>query len=159
MGCNVGESKKRAKSTWWECVTPILPPGALPSSSYLLCSVHAGVTLPVAPAKPTAQLGPFGDGNKAPASLCRHSALQTLADIPGATETHARWDVPPPSQLLYGALPSGYPSSQKLTGKVHVGDHGGLLAGCGGTGRRPGIRMAAGHDSYGAGYWGWYEVG
>ncbi|XP_072725129.1 myomegalin isoform X6 [Ciconia boyciana] len=75
----------------------------------------AGVTLPVAPAKPTAPMGPFGEGSKAPASLCQHGTLQSLAEIPGATETRALWDVPPPSQLLYGALPSGYPSSQKLT--------------------------------------------
>ncbi|KAM6396620.1 myomegalin [Pluvialis apricaria] len=79
--------------------------------------------LPVAPAKPTAPLGPFGEGSKAPASLCQHSALQSLAEIPGATETRARWDVPPPSQLLYGALPSGYPSSQKLTGADLLEEH------------------------------------
>ncbi|XP_050757109.1 myomegalin isoform X4 [Gymnogyps californianus] len=81
------------------------------------------VTLPVAPGKPTAPLGPFGEGSKAPASLCRHSALQSLADIPGTTETHALWDVPPPSQPLYGALPSGYPSSQKLTGADLLEEH------------------------------------
>ncbi|XP_075364184.1 myomegalin isoform X4 [Mycteria americana] len=73
------------------------------------------VTLPVAPAKPAVPMGPFGEGSKAPASLCQHGTLQSLAEIPGATETRALWDVPPPSQLLYGALPSGYPSSQKLT--------------------------------------------
>ncbi|KAM6265265.1 myomegalin isoform 2-T2 [Spheniscus humboldti] len=78
------------------------------------------VTLPVAPAKPTAPLGPFGEGSKAPASLCRHGTLQSLAEIPGTTKTRALWDIPPPSQLLYGALPLGYPSRQKLTGKVRA---------------------------------------
>lgn len=125
LGCTVGQSKKEAKSTWQERVTPILPPCSLPSSSSPLCPVHAGVTLPVAPAKPSAPLGPFREGSKAPASLCRHGALQNLADIPGATETRTLWDAPPPGQPLYGALPSGYPSSQKLTGKVRVADHGG----------------------------------
>ncbi|KAM6078568.1 LOW QUALITY PROTEIN: myomegalin-like [Theristicus caerulescens] len=81
------------------------------------------VTLPVAPAKPTAPLGPFGEGSKAPASLCRHSTLQSLAEIPAATETHALWDVPLSGQLLYGALPSGYPSSQKLTGADLLEEH------------------------------------
>lgn len=146
-GCTVGQSEKGAKSTWRECVTPNLPPCSLPSFSSLLCLVRAGVTLPVAPAKPTAPLGPFGEGSKAPASLCRHGTLQSLAEIPGATKTRALWDIPPPSQLLYGALPLGYPSSQKLTGKVHAGEHGGIPAGCGGTGRRPVTRMAAGHGS------------
>lgn len=89
--------------------------------------MRVGVTLPVAPAKSTAPLGPFGEGSKAPALLCQHSALQNLAEIPGATETRALWDMPPPGQLLYGALPSGYPSSQKLTGKVHVAEYGGIL--------------------------------
>ncbi|XP_075012751.1 myomegalin isoform X4 [Calonectris borealis] len=83
----------------------------------------AGVTLPVAPAKPTAPLGPFGEGSKAPASLCRHGALQSLAEIPGATEAHPIWDVPPPGRPLYGALPSGYPSSQKLTGADLLEEH------------------------------------
>ncbi|XP_052656525.1 myomegalin-like isoform X5 [Harpia harpyja] len=83
----------------------------------------AGVTLPMAPAKPTAPLGPFGEGSKAPASLCRHGALQSLAEIPRASETHALWDVPPPSRPLYGALPSGYPSGQKLTGADLLEEH------------------------------------
>ncbi|XP_052656522.1 myomegalin-like isoform X2 [Harpia harpyja] len=82
-----------------------------------------GVTLPMAPAKPTAPLGPFGEGSKAPASLCRHGALQSLAEIPRASETHALWDVPPPSRPLYGALPSGYPSGQKLTGADLLEEH------------------------------------
>ncbi|KAM6343597.1 myomegalin-like [Alca torda] len=81
------------------------------------------VTLPVAPAKPSAPLVPFGEGSKAPTSLCRHGALQNLADIPGATETRTLWDVPPPGQPLYGALPSGYPSSQKLTGADLLEEH------------------------------------
>ncbi|XP_049665351.1 myomegalin isoform X1 [Accipiter gentilis] len=83
----------------------------------------AGVTLPMASAKPTAPLGPFGEGSKAPASLCRHSALQSLAEVPRASETRALWDVPPPSQPLYGALPSGYPSGQKLTGADLLEEH------------------------------------
>ncbi|XP_071607334.1 myomegalin isoform X3 [Heliangelus exortis] len=82
-----------------------------------------GVTLPVAPAKPTASLGPFGEGSKAPGSLCPHSTLQSLAKIPGATKPHALWDVPPPGQMLYGALPLGYPSSQKLTGADLLEEH------------------------------------
>ncbi|KAM9280114.1 myomegalin [Cariama cristata] len=81
------------------------------------------VTLPVAPAKPTAPLGPFGEGSKAPASLCRHGVLQSLAEIPGATETRTLWNVPPASRPLYGALPSGYPSSQKLTGADLLEEH------------------------------------
>ncbi|XP_075567033.1 LOW QUALITY PROTEIN: myomegalin [Pelecanus crispus] len=81
------------------------------------------VTLPVAPAKPTAPLGPFGEGSKAPASVCRHGTLQSLAEIPGATKTHAAWDVSPPNRPLYGALPSGYPSSQKLTGADLLEEH------------------------------------
>lgn len=101
----------------------------------------------MASAKPTAPLGPFGEGSKAPASLCRHSALQSLAEVPRASETRALWDVPPPSQPLYGALPSGYPSGQKLTGKIHAGEHGAILAGCGGTRRRPSTRMAVGYGS------------
>ncbi|XP_009318973.1 PREDICTED: myomegalin-like [Pygoscelis adeliae] len=82
-----------------------------------------GVTLPMAPAKPTAPLGPFGEGSKAPASLCRHGTLQSLAEIPGATKTRALWDIPPPGQPLYGALPLGYPSSQKLTGADLLEEH------------------------------------
>ncbi|XP_009998213.1 PREDICTED: myomegalin-like [Chaetura pelagica] len=81
------------------------------------------VRLPVAPAKPTAPLGPFREGSKAPVSLCQHGMLQSLAEIPGATETRALWDQPPPSQLLSGALPSGYPSSQKLTGADLLEEH------------------------------------
>ncbi|NXX17199.1 MYOME protein, partial [Podargus strigoides] len=81
------------------------------------------VTLPVAPAKPTAPLGPFGEGSKAPASLCRHGTLQSLAETPGATKTRTLWDIPPPGQPLYGALPSGYPSSQKLTGADLLEEH------------------------------------
>lgn len=145
MGLHCWAEREGGKSTWCECVIPILPPCSLLSSSSLFCPVCAGVTLPVAPAKPAAPLGPFGEGSKAPASLCQHSTLQSLAEIPGTTKTHALWDVPPPGQPLYGALPSGYPSSQKLTGKVHAGEHGGIPAGRGGTGRRPGTRMAPGH--------------
>ncbi|NXN45612.1 MYOME protein, partial [Rhinoptilus africanus] len=81
------------------------------------------VRLPVAPAKPSAPLGPFGEGGKAPPSLCGHGALQNLAEIPGATATRTLWDVPPPSRPLYGALPSGYPSSQKLTGADLLEEH------------------------------------
>ncbi|XP_074762926.1 myomegalin isoform X2 [Athene noctua] len=81
------------------------------------------VTLSMAPAKPTAPLGPFGEGSKAPALLCQHGALQSLAEIPGATETRALRDVPPPGQLLDGALPSGYPSSQRLTGADLLEEH------------------------------------
>ncbi|XP_074007325.1 myomegalin isoform X1 [Numenius arquata] len=81
------------------------------------------VMLPMAPAKPTAPLGPFGEGSKAPASLCRHGALQNLADIPGATKTRTLWDITPPSRTLYGALPSGYPSNQKLTGADLLEEH------------------------------------
>uniref|UniRef100_A0A8C5TW97 Myomegalin n=1 Tax=Malurus cyaneus samueli TaxID=2593467 RepID=A0A8C5TW97_9PASS len=58
--------------------------------------------------------------------FCRHGALQGLAELPGATNTHTLWDVPPPGQLLYGALPLGYPSSQKLTGMVCVGEYWGM---------------------------------
>jgi len=136
-GCTVGQSKKGARSTWRDWVTPILPPCSLLSFSSLLCPVRAAVTLPVAPAKPAAPLGPLGEGSKAPASLCQHDVLQSLPEIPGATETRAHWDVPCPGRLLHGALPSGYASSQKLTGKVHAGEHGGIPAGCGGTGRSP----------------------
>ncbi|XP_068879849.1 myomegalin isoform X3 [Aphelocoma coerulescens] len=81
------------------------------------------VTLPMAPAKPTVPLGPFGEGSKAPASFCQHGALQGLAELSGATDTRALWDVPPPGQLLYGALPLGYPSSQKLTGADLLEEH------------------------------------
>ncbi|NXC20642.1 MYOME protein, partial [Corythaeola cristata] len=81
------------------------------------------VTLPVAPAKPTAPVGPFGEGSKAPASLCQHGALQSLAEPPRAAETCTLWDVPAPGQPLYGALPSGYPSSQKLTGADLLEEH------------------------------------
>ncbi|KAM6305704.1 myomegalin-like [Aegotheles albertisi] len=81
------------------------------------------VTLPVAPAKPTAPLGPFGEGSKAPSSLCHHGVLQSLAEIPVATEPRALWDTPPPGQLLYGALPLGYPSNQKLTGADLLEEH------------------------------------
>ncbi|XP_017585162.1 PREDICTED: myomegalin isoform X10 [Corvus brachyrhynchos] len=81
------------------------------------------VTLPMAPAKPTVPLGPFGEGSKAPASFCRHGALQGLAELPGATNTHTLWDVPPPGQLFYGALPLGYPSNQKLTGADLLEEH------------------------------------
>ncbi|XP_065505111.1 putative neuroblastoma breakpoint family member 8 isoform X2 [Caloenas nicobarica] len=83
----------------------------------------ADVTLPAAPAKPTAQLGPFGEGSKAPASLCCHGVLQSSAGPPGATETRTLWDIPPPGQPLYGALPLGYPSSQKLTGADLLEEH------------------------------------
>ncbi|XP_041885704.1 myomegalin-like isoform X6 [Corvus kubaryi] len=97
------------------------------ASEYSQCheepAQHAGVTLPMAPAKPTVPLGPFGEGSKAPASFCRHGALQGLAELPGATDTRTLWDVPPPGQLLYGALPLGYPSSQKLTGADLLEEH------------------------------------
>lgn len=102
---------------------PILPPCSLSFSSSPLCLVCAGVTLPMAPAKPTVPLGPFGEGSKAPASFCPHGALQGLAELPGATHSRTLWDVPPPGQLLWGTLPLGCPSGQKLTGKVHVGKH------------------------------------
>ncbi|KAM6262086.1 LOW QUALITY PROTEIN: myomegalin-like [Porphyrio hochstetteri] len=81
------------------------------------------VTLPVAPAKSTAPLGLYGEGSKAPALLCQHGALQNLAETPGTTQTRTLWDVPPPSQPLYGALPTGYPSSQKLTGADLLEEH------------------------------------
>ncbi|XP_040421900.1 myomegalin-like isoform X4 [Cygnus olor] len=82
-----------------------------------------GVTLPVATAKPTASLGPFGEGGKPAASLCQHGALQSLAKAPGASETRVLWDVPAPGRPLNGALPSGYPSSQKLTGADLLEEH------------------------------------
>ncbi|XP_064283568.1 myomegalin isoform X10 [Passer domesticus] len=82
------------------------------------------VTLPMAPAKPTVPLGPFGEGSKAPAPFCRHGALQGPAELPGATDTRGLWDVPPPGQLLYGgALPAGYPCGQKLTGADLLEEH------------------------------------
>ncbi|XP_054142326.1 myomegalin isoform X4 [Melozone crissalis] len=76
------------------------------------------VTLPMAPAKPTVPLGPFGEGSKAPASFCRHGALQGPAELP-----RGLWDVPPAGQLLYGALPPGYPCGQKLTGADLLEEH------------------------------------
>ncbi|XP_054239892.1 myomegalin-like isoform X2 [Indicator indicator] len=79
------------------------------------------VPLPVAPAKPTVALGPFGESSKAPALPCPHGVLQSLAESPGAS--HTLWDVPPPSQPLYGALPSGYPSNQKLSGADLLEEH------------------------------------
>ncbi|NXS25489.1 MYOME protein, partial [Mystacornis crossleyi] len=81
------------------------------------------VTLPMAAAKPIVPMGPFGEGSKAPASFCRRGALQGLAELPRATDTRALWDVPPPGQLLYGALPLGCPSSQKLTGADLLEEH------------------------------------
>ncbi|XP_021260425.1 myomegalin-like isoform X5 [Numida meleagris] len=72
------------------------------------------VTLPTA--KPTASLGPFGEGSKPAASLCQHGALQSLSKPP------ALWDVPAAGRL-YGALPSGCPSSQKLTGADLLEEH------------------------------------
>ncbi|XP_047936204.2 myomegalin isoform X2 [Anser cygnoides] len=81
------------------------------------------VTLPVATAKPTASLGPFGEGGKPAASLCQHGALQSPAKAPGASETRVLWDVPAPGRPLNGALPSGYPSSQKLTGADLLEEH------------------------------------
>ncbi|XP_029818145.1 myomegalin-like isoform X1 [Manacus vitellinus] len=81
------------------------------------------VALPVAPAKPMVPLGPFGEGSKAPASFCQHSALQSLAELPGATSARVLWDVPPPGQTPYGALPLGCTSSQKLTGADLLEEH------------------------------------
>ncbi|XP_061859147.1 myomegalin [Colius striatus] len=78
------------------------------------------VTLPLAPAKSTVPLGPFGEGSTAPVSLCHHGVLPSLAEAPGATNTRSPWDV---AQSLYGALPSGYPSSQKLTGADLLEEH------------------------------------
>ncbi|XP_057267168.1 myomegalin [Pezoporus wallicus] len=75
--------------------------------------------LPMAPAKPTAPLGPFREGSKVPAAPCRHGALQS----PRATETRTLWDIPSPGQPLYRALPSGYPSIQKLTGADLLEEH------------------------------------
>ncbi|XP_031451576.1 myomegalin-like isoform X2 [Phasianus colchicus] len=71
-------------------------------------------TLPTA--KPTALLGPFGEGSKPAASVCQHGALQSLSKPP------ALWDMPAAGQL-YGALPSGCPSSQKLTGAELLEEH------------------------------------
>ncbi|XP_059333746.1 myomegalin isoform X3 [Ammospiza nelsoni] len=76
------------------------------------------VTLPMAPAKPTVPLGPFGEGSKAPASFCQHGALQGPAELP-----RGLWEVPPAGQLLYGALPPGYPCGQKLTGADLLEEH------------------------------------
>ncbi|XP_064310742.1 myomegalin isoform X5 [Phalacrocorax carbo] len=81
------------------------------------------VTLPTAPAKPTAPLSSFGEGSKGPALLCRHSALQSLAETPGTTEPRSLWDIPAPGHPIYGALPLGYPSSQKLTGADLLEEH------------------------------------
>ncbi|XP_027752341.1 myomegalin-like isoform X11 [Empidonax traillii] len=81
------------------------------------------VALPVAPAKPTVPLGPFGEGGKAPSSFCPHSALQSLAELPGATSARVLWEVPPPSQTPYGTLPSGCTSSHKLTGADLLEEH------------------------------------
>ncbi|XP_021401602.2 myomegalin isoform X1 [Lonchura striata] len=81
------------------------------------------VTLPMAPAKPTVPLGPFGEGSKAPASFCHHGALQGPAELPGASSTRGLWDVPPPGQPLYGALPPGHLSGQKLTGADLLEEH------------------------------------
>ncbi|XP_061307817.1 myomegalin [Pezoporus flaviventris] len=75
--------------------------------------------LPMAPAKPTAPLSPFREGSKVPAAPCRHGALQS----PRATETRTLWDIPSPGQPLYRALPSGYPSIQKLTGADLLEEH------------------------------------
>ncbi|XP_065599856.1 myomegalin isoform X2 [Cyrtonyx montezumae] len=71
-------------------------------------------TLPTA--KPAASLGLFGEGSKQAASLCQHGALQSLSKPP------ALWDVPAAAQL-HGALPSGCPSSQKLTGADLLEEH------------------------------------
>ncbi|XP_015724854.1 myomegalin-like isoform X2 [Coturnix japonica] len=72
------------------------------------------VTLPTA--KPTASLGPFGEAGKPAASLCQHGTLQNLFKPP------ALWDVPA-AVRLYGTLPSGCPSSQKLTGADLLEEH------------------------------------
>nr|XP_041573879.1 myomegalin isoform X9 [Taeniopygia guttata] len=81
------------------------------------------VTLPMAPAKPTVPLGPFGEGSKAPASFCQHGALQGPAELPGAADTRALWDMPLPPQPLCGALPAGHLSGQKLTGADLLEEH------------------------------------
>uniref|UniRef100_A0A8C5IJ03 Phosphodiesterase 4D interacting protein n=1 Tax=Junco hyemalis TaxID=40217 RepID=A0A8C5IJ03_JUNHY len=92
------------------------------ASEYSQCheepAQHTGVTLPMAPAKPSVPLGPFGEGSKAPASFCRHGALQGPAELP-----RGLWDVPPAGQLLYGALAPGYPCGQKLTGADLLEEH------------------------------------
>ncbi|XP_059333745.1 myomegalin isoform X2 [Ammospiza nelsoni] len=92
------------------------------ASEYSQCheepAQHTGVTLPMAPAKPTVPLGPFGEGSKAPASFCQHGALQGPAELP-----RGLWEVPPAGQLLYGALPPGYPCGQKLTGADLLEEH------------------------------------
>lgn len=116
VSCTDGHSKKHVARGF---VIPILPCPLLSSSSPL-CPVCAGVTLPTA--KPTASLGPFGEGSKPAASLCQHGALQTLSKPP------ALWDVPAAGRL-YGTLPSGCPSSQKLTGMKCVGSLGTALLG------------------------------
>ncbi|XP_069718516.1 myomegalin isoform X1 [Phaenicophaeus curvirostris] len=82
-----------------------------------------GVTLPMAPTKPTAPLGPLDEGGKAPPALCRHGELQSLAEPSRATEARDLWDVPGPGRLLYGALCSGCPSSHKLTGADLLEEH------------------------------------
>ncbi|NXY51313.1 MYOME protein, partial [Ceuthmochares aereus] len=81
------------------------------------------VTLPMAPTKPTAPLGPLDEGSKAAPLLCRHRELQSLAEPSRATEARGLWDVPAPGWPLYGALRSGYPSSQKLTGADLLEEH------------------------------------
>ncbi|XP_030135605.4 myomegalin isoform X2 [Taeniopygia guttata] len=81
------------------------------------------VTLPMAPAKPTVPLGPFGEGSKAPASFCQHGALQGPAELPGAADTRTLWDMPLPPQPLCGALPAGHLSGQKLTGADLLEEH------------------------------------
>ncbi|XP_053840534.1 myomegalin-like isoform X4 [Vidua macroura] len=95
------------------------------ASEYSQCheepTQHAGVTLPMAPAKPTVLPGPFGEGSKAPASFCQHRALQGPAELPAASDSRGPWDVP--GQLLCGALPAGYPSGQKLTGADLLEEH------------------------------------
>ncbi|XP_057886289.1 myomegalin isoform X3 [Melospiza georgiana] len=92
------------------------------ASEYSQCheepAQHTGVTLPMAPAKPTVPLGPFGAGSKAPAPFCQHGALQGPAELP-----RGLWDVPPAGQLLCGALPAGYPCGQKLTGADLLEEH------------------------------------
>nr|XP_030135610.3 myomegalin isoform X7 [Taeniopygia guttata] len=97
------------------------------ASEYSQCqeepAQHAGVTLPMAPAKPTVPLGPFGEGSKAPASFCQHGALQGPAELPGAADTRALWDMPLPPQPLCGALPAGHLSGQKLTGADLLEEH------------------------------------
>ncbi|XP_064575387.1 myomegalin isoform X3 [Zonotrichia leucophrys gambelii] len=92
------------------------------ASEYSQCheepAQHTGVTLPMAPAKPSVPLGPFGEGSKAPASFCRHGALQGPAELP-----RGLWEVPPAGPLLYGALAPGYSCGQKLTGADLLEEH------------------------------------